>query len=395
MRRNRTKLPIKPFLFVAAIVLAGIMIFNSGLLVSMGLMKGNIPEGIGIDPSDPRVIEKVDEAVDRNAIKDTVNKVLNLITGRVDQGVVTVIAHDAAKGFYVSGFTFELQDAITKQVIEVLTTDEEGKATSEPINYRKAYRIVQVGTAKAYADTNQEIVFEMKAPIMELRLEQKIGNLVRDYVRNPDGSIKITEMMMEVPLILQKPELPNGCEIVSLASILNYLAYPVDAGTLSDSFLDKSPFYRRNGKLYGADPDVAFSGDPRDPAGWFVYAPPTVKAGQAYIDEVSGNHVVVDITGSTESEVMRYIEEGIPVAIWATRDLSPAKYSYGWYLEADDRYFEAATNLHCMVIYGFVGDQLYVMDPLEGNMIYDQATFFMSYESLGSRALVVEEKTNE
>jgi hypothetical protein len=31
------------------------------------------------------------------------------------------------------------------------------------------------------------------------------------------------------------------------------------------------------------------------------------------------------------------------------------------------------------------------MDPLEGLMLYEKDTFFASYESLGSRAMVVEE----
>ena len=51
--------------------------------------------------------------------------------------------------------------------------------------------------------------------------------------------------------------------------------------------------------------------------------------------------------------------------------------------------------LHCMVIYGYVGDKLYVMDPLEGSMIYDADTLFKSYESLGSRAMFVKELRNE
>lgn len=395
MKRKRSKLPIKQVFLVAALILTGIMVFNSGLLVSMGLMKGSIPEDIGIDPNDPRVIEKVDAAVDRSAVKETVNKVLNLITGKVEQGVITVVAQDQTQNYNVSGFTFELQDAITRQVIEVLTTAQDGTATSQPINYKKAYRLVQISEPHPYIRIDNEVVFEMKAPIIELRMDQQVNALVRSYERNENGTVTVTEMLIGVPLILQKPELPNGCEIVSLTSMLNFYGYDINAGVLSDNYLAKKPFYRKNGKLYGADPDKAFSGDPRDPAGWFVYAPPTVKAGQDYIDEIGGNHTVIDITGSTEEEIMAYVEKGVPVGIWATRDLTPAKYTYGWYLEETDEYFEAATNLHCMVIHGFVGDQLYVMDPLEGDMIYDRADFFMSYVTLGSRAMIVEENTNE
>ncbi len=391
MRRKRNAFPIKAVLLGLVLVLAGIMVFNSGVLVDLGLLKSNIPEDIGIDPNDPRVIEKVDEAIDRNGIKESVNRMINLITGKPEQGTITVFAHDEVKEINVSGFVFELQDAITNETLEIITTGNEGMATSMPLNYKRAYRLLQIESPDPYQASDNMIVFEMKAPIVELHMQQLVHSRVKDYVQNSDGSVKITEVSVEVPLILQKPELPNGCEITALASILNYYNYPIDKETLSDDYLPMSPFYRKDGKLYGADPDIAFSGNPRDPHGWFVYAPPTVKAGNDYLATISSSHEVKDITGATQSEIMQYVEAGIPVGIWATRDLSLANYGYGWYLEGSDTYFEAAINLHCMVIYGFKGDELYVMDPLEGNMLYDIESFFASYESLGSRAMVVEE----
>ena len=391
MRRKRRSVPILPILFVFLVVMIGIIIYNSGLLVTIGLLEGNIPDDLDIDPNDPRVIAKVDETIDRNAVKDTVHKFVNLITGRVDQGVAKVIAVDGVKGFKLAGFKYELRDAITGEVLDVLETDASGEATSIPVDYKQAYRLVQMNAAHPYDPNATEIVFEMKADIMELSSVQKINDRVKAYDSDGSGQVVITELLMEVPLILQKPELPNGCEITALTALLNYNGYPIDKVTLSDQFLDKAPFYKKDNKVYGADPNIAFSGDPKDPGGWFVYAPPTVKAGQAYIDSVSGKHQVVDLTGLTEDEIMKKVSEGYPVGIWATRDLSLANFGYGWYLEADDTYFAAATNLHCMVIYGFKGDQLYVMDPLEGNQLYDRETFFRSFESLGSRAMIVEE----
>lgn len=394
-RRKRSKLPIASILGIAAVVLASIMIYNSGLLVNLGIMKSGIPENLGLDPNDPRVMAKVDETIDRNAVKDTVNKVLNLITGKPEQGVVVVSAHDTAKGFDVAGFTFVLEDAINSQVIETLVTDSDGLATSIPVNHKKAYRIRQIDAPYPYLDSTTEVVFEMKADIMSIRMDQKPSEMVKAYERAPDGSIKVTDFKIGAPLILQKPTLPNGCEITALASLMNHYGYEVTKETLSDDYLPKAPFYRKNGQLYGADPDIAFSGNPRDPAGWFSYAPPTVLAGQKYLDAVNGTHTVIDITGSTESEIMAYVEQGIPVGIWATRDLELANYAYGWYLDGTETFFKAAINLHCMVIDGFAGDKLYVMDPLEGEMLYDRATFFESYVSLGSRAMIMEEIANE
>ncbi|GAB6106396.1 C39 family peptidase [Fusibacter bizertensis] len=395
MRRSRSRLPIKPVLIVVVLLVLGTMIFNSGILVDIGLLKGNIPEDIGIDPNDPRVIAKVDESIDRNAVRDVVNKLINLITGQEEHGRVTVIAEDTSKGFKLAGFKFELRDAITKEVIETLVTGEDGSATSNPIDYRQAYRIVQIGSVMPYNDLENEIVIEMNAPIMELHYDQNVKNYVLNYSMGEKGIANIDELKLDVPVILQKPELPNGCEITALTSLLNFVGYPVDKVALSDGFLPMQPFYKKSNKLYGADPNVAFSGNPKDPGGWFVYAAPTVKAGENYIQSVSGSHEVLDLTGSTENAIMSYIEQGIPVAVWATTDLSLANFGYGWYLEENDTFFNAATNLHCMVIYGYVGDKLYVMDPLQGEMVYDKTTLFQSYESLGSRAMVVKELQNE
>lgn len=391
MRKKRNAFPLKVVILGLVLVLAGIMVYNSGLLVNLGILKSGIPEDIGIDPNDPRVIEKVDETIDRNSIKATVNRMIDLITGKPEQGVITIFAEDTNKGFNVSGFVFELQDAITNVTIETITTGSEGTVTSQPLDYKRAYRLVQVESPEFYAPADNVIVFEMKAPIIELHMQQQVKAFVKNHERLTDGSIRVIESLVEVPLIMQKPELPNGCEITALTSILNYYGYPIDKETLSDDYLPMAPFYRKDGKLYGADPDVAFSGNPRDAHGWFVYAPPTVKAGNDYLATVTSAHSVKDITGASKEEIMNYVKSGIPVGIWATRDLSLANYGYGWYLEGSNVYFEAAINLHCMVINGFKENQLHVVDPLEGNMLYDMDTFFASYESLGSRAMIVEE----
>ncbi|MDH8677736.1 C39 family peptidase [Fusibacter bizertensis] len=395
MRRRKSRLPIKPILLIAVLIVVGMMIFNSGLLVDIGLLKGNIPDDIGIDPNDPRVIAKVDESIDRNAVRDVVNKLVDLITGRVEQGRVTVVAEDTSRDFKLAGFKFELQDAITKEVLETLVTGEDGTATSQLIDFKQAYKVVQIEASAPYVENNSEIIIEMSSPIMELHYDQVVEPFVLNYSLNQEGIVKIDELKLDVPVLLQKPELPNGCEITALTSLLNFAGYAIDKVTLSDNYLPMEPFYKKDNKLYGADPNVAFSGDPKDPGGWFVYAAPTVKAGEDYIRSVAGNHEVLDLTGSTKEMIMSYVEQGKPIGIWATRDLSLANFGYGWYLESTDTFFNAATNLHCMVIYGYVGDKLYVMDPLEGSMIYDADTLFKSYESLGSRAMFVKELRNE
>ena len=395
MRRRKKTLPIKPLLWILVLGLIGVMIFNSGILIRMGVLKSGIPEDIGIDPKDPRVVEKKNAALDKEVIDEVIDTFLRLVTGRVKQGSIQIVAKDASKAFPLAQVTFEVKDAVSGEVLEKLTTTTDGTAVSKLLNYRKAYIITQVSAPNGYQLDSVSIPIEMKAELMEVNFDQKIQPYVLDYASSTDGTILIKDLKLNMPLILQKPELPNGCEITAMTALLNFNGYAVDKVTLSNQFLNKSPFFKKNGKIYGANPDVAFSGDPADAGGWFVYAPPTVKAGQDYINSVGGKHQAVDLTGITRDEIMAYVASGTPVGIWVTRDLSLAKFGYGWYLEADDTYFTAATNLHCMVVHGFVGDKLYVMDPLEGSMIYDKEAFFKSFESLGNRAMTVEVQKDE
>ena len=387
--RRQNKFPIKPIMIVLLIVLLGVMIYNSGVLVKIGLLKSGIPEDIGIRPDDPRVIEKVDESVDRGLVRRTVDELMGLITGKVKEGTIVIVTNDTAKTWGIENMTFEIKNAVTGEVMEQVVTNSEGVAKSSPLKYKRAYEIRQIETAFPYEASDETIVIEMKAPITEVKFEQRVEEQVKRYERDDSGSINVIESFVPVELIFQKPELPNGCEITSLTSALNYNGYPIDKVTLSDEFLPMRPFYRKDGKLYGPHPDEAFSGNPRDGSGFYVFAGPTAKAGNDYIKSVDGQHAITDLTGSSRETIIDYVEQGVPVVIWVTLDLGAPNFNYSWLLDDTGEEYPALLNLHCVVINGINGDQFSVMDPLAGNVSYDVNAFFESYESIGSRALVV------
>lgn len=376
---------------ILVVILAGIMTYNSGILVEIGLLKGNIPENLIINEEDTRVTEREEGP---EGVQKTLNTIFNLLTGRVEQGKILVFATDVNKSYALSGVTFEVVDAATGALKDTLVTGIDGSALSVPLDYRRAYKVKQIQTPNPYVESSTEIIFEMKASKVELAFDQTPESYAIDYSLEDGGIIKVNELKLEVPLLLQKPELPNGCEVTALTSLLNYKGYTVDKVLLSDTFLAKAPFTKVGDKLYGPDPDVAFSGDPKSPKGWFAYAPPLVKAGDDYLATVGGKHKLVDLTGKTQEEIMAYIMEGNPVAVWVTRTLGLGNFAYGWTVEGTEKYIEAPTNLHCMVVHGVVGNSLYVMDPLEGSMIYDREQFFTSFVSLGSRAMVIEEEND-
>lgn len=387
--KRQNKFPIKPIMIVLLIVLLGVMLYNSGVLVSIGLMKSGIPEDIGIRADDPRVIEKVDESVDRSLVRRTVDELMGLITGKVKEGSIVIVTNDTAKTWGVENLTFEISNAVTGEVMELLVTNSDGVAKSSPLKYKRAYEIRQIETSFPYEASDETIVLEMKAQIMEIKFEQKVEEQVKRYERDSSGEINIVEAFVPVELIFQKPELPNGCEITSLTSALDFYGYSIDKVTLSDEFLPMRPFYRKDGKLYGPHPDQAFSGNPRDGSGFYVFAGPTAKAGNDYIKSVNGEHAITDLTGSSRETIIDYVEQGVPVVIWVTLDLGAPNFNYSWLLDDTGEEYPALLNLHCVVINGINGDQFSVMDPLAGNVSYEVNAFFESYESIGSRALVV------
>ena len=197
------------------------------------------------------------------------------------------------------------------------------------------------------------------------------------------------EVFIPVEKVLQLPELPNGCEITSLTSVLNFYGYRVSKVDMADNYLPKEPFTTINNVLYGPDPNKAYAGNPREWSGFFSYAPPIVQAANAYLGKEGSELEPVDLSGSTREEIIMELEEGNPVVVWVTLDLSKKKVNYSWNIHDTQTKFNAPTNLHAVVLNGYVGDKVHAMNPLQGQVTYDADAFFASYVDLGSHAMTV------
>jgi len=196
---------------------------------------------------------------------------------------------------------------------------------------------------------------------------------------------------IDVPTVLQNPELPNGCEITSLTAVLNYFGIDVHKTEMADVHLPQKSFGYENGKKTGPDPRVAFAGNPRSlNGGWYVFADPIVKAAEGAIAAYGSALKVSNVSGSDQEEILSYIDRNIPVVMWVTLDFSPPIKRGGWSIQGTNEFHSSFTNLHAVVLEGWEDGKVHIMNPLKGHMIIPENLFFESYVALGSQAVVVE-----
>ncbi|MBR6107529.1 MAG: C39 family peptidase [Oscillospiraceae bacterium] len=197
---------------------------------------------------------------------------------------------------------------------------------------------------------------------------------------------------IEVQNILQNPELPTGCECVSLTILLNYLGYPADKMTMARTYLPKQSFYWENGELYGADFRTTFAGDPESADSYGCYAPCIVTTANRYFAANGYDAQAADLTGTDFDTLLTdCIDRNLPVVIWITgENLHEPKLTTVWRTPAGER-LQWRSFEHCVVLTGYDKDKglIYVSDPLIGNTSYDYSRIRQRYLDMGQQAVTV------
>ena len=307
------------------------------------------------------------------------------------QGLITIISLDAETELPIKEAEFRISDLATGELVALITTDEEGRGISQAFDYNTSYRIEQVYISNPYKLNSEPLTIEISQENHELIFKNRFFDFVKEAQRLEDGTVRITNLYLPVSIQLQNPELPNGCEVTSLTAILNYYGYNISKTEMADVYLPKEPFFRKGNILFGANPFKAFAGNPREESGFFVYAPPIVEAANKYLSMISSNKTAYNVSNSTREELIATLNKGIPIIAWATLDLSEPKLIYSWYLAENNEEFIAPVNLHAVVLKGYDGNNVYIMDPLKGDITRNADEFFRSYYSLGSHAVIVKE----
>ncbi len=197
------------------------------------------------------------------------------------------------------------------------------------------------------------------------------------------------QVKLDVKYVPQNPELPTGCEITSLTTVLNYYGYNVSKTEMSDNYLEKT--IGKIGNFW-----EVFVGDPRK-NGFGCYAKPIVNAANKYLATQNSMFKAVEYSGTEFEDLLAIVENGRPVIIWSTmygksaKDLLKPYTTVKWNI--DGKNIQWIAPEHCMVLIGYDIDRhvAIMSDPQRGIVEYNLDTVKSRYISLHSQCVVLEQ----
>lgn len=219
------------------------------------------------------------------------------------------------------------------------------------------------------------------------RLIKKEDESDRDYI--PESSyvlakdtVKNQTMNLPVAYLSQFPELPTGCEITSLTTVLNYLGYNVSKETMADDYLEKGDL--TNGSFWDY-----FLGDPRADDAFGCYATPIVTAANKYLNEFGSDYKAYNVSYSNFEYLLNEVGSGNPVILWSTIDLEKAFITFTWTI--NDSMIQWIAPEHCVVMIGYDlnANTVTLSDPLKGIVTVDLDQVNLRYRQMCCQAVVI------
>ncbi|MDE7293255.1 MAG: C39 family peptidase, partial [Oscillospiraceae bacterium] len=189
--------------------------------------------------------------------------------------------------------------------------------------------------------------------------------------------------------ILQNPELPVGCEITALTTLLRYYGFNAEKTDMARNYLPVSWGNARyeDGKTYKDSFYDYFIGDPFS-KGYGCFSPAIEKAANSYISSHGGGVTVKNISGCHPDTLYEYLIAGTPVLCWATDGMIEPEYYETWYDNATGEQLDWYLNEHCFVLAGFniSANTVTLNDPMKGIIDYNIDKFEVRFKEMHSQA---------
>lgn len=277
----------------------------------------------------------------------------------------------------------EQEKTVTKTTtVTTAPPETEPEVTTEPRTTTESKTVTEKDS-----ETETETEQTTKAPEKQTTAEKPTTT-----AEQPEPKQGANSKQISVVNVMQKPELPTGCETTALTTLLNHLGYNVDKLTLARDYLPKEPFYYEDGQLHGADFRTTFAGDPEDENSYGCYAPCIVTTANKYLVNSAADVRAYNTTGTDLDSLLRtYIDKDQPVLIWITYgDLHESYLTTEWTTPSGESVRWRAWE-HCVVLTGYDLDKglIYVSDPLAGNVAYSYDLLKQRFNEMGSQSVCI------
>lgn len=195
---------------------------------------------------------------------------------------------------------------------------------------------------------------------------------------------------LSVPLILQLPELPRGCEVTSLAMLFKHAGKDISKMQLAKEVKkDTTPYSKdARGRITYGNPYDGFVGDMYNSKkeGYAVYHGPIAELATKYFDSR-----VIDLTGIDFEDMLYFVAKGYPIWIVtnATYDILPDNWFEIWHTPTG--IVKITRRQHSVVITGYDEQYIYINDPLYGqpNRKIPRSKFKAAWEQMGNQAIII------
>jgi len=197
------------------------------------------------------------------------------------------------------------------------------------------------------------------------------------------------KIISDVGHIKQMPELKRGCEVTSLAMLLNYKGFDIDKMTLAEAIQkDTTPYNEVDGKVYFGNPNNGFVGDIYDYSkkGLGVYHKPIHALLASYV----GNDAI-DLTGCEFENLYYFINKNSPVWVIINTKYDELPQSDFQVWNTPDGEVKITYLEHSVLIVGYDDNYVYINDPLSstGYTKKDKSRFINGWKQMGRQAVTM------
>ena len=196
------------------------------------------------------------------------------------------------------------------------------------------------------------------------------------------------QVLIDAPHIQQMPELPRGCEVTTLAMLLNYHDVNADKMTLAEEVKkDNTPYEIKDGEIHFGNPYDGFVGD------MYSFSNPGLGVYHGPIAELAKNYVgdrVVDLTGHSFETVLAFLnrEEPVFVIINAAYQPLPESSFETWLTPSGE--IDITYRQHAALVVGYDDEYIYYNDPLQYELKKaPKDEFIGAWEQMGKQAVTI------